>query len=85
LGLVHEVVPDDGLAERAREVATRLAQGPTTAFGGAKALVNAALFPMLEVQLERERQRIIAQGSTRDFLEGVSAFVEKREPHFPGH
>jgi 2-(1,2-epoxy-1,2-dihydrophenyl)acetyl-CoA isomerase len=85
LGLVHEVVPDGRLAERAREVATRLAQGPTTAFGGAKALVNAALFPLLEVQLERERQRIIAQGGTADFREGLSAFVEKREPHFHGH
>jgi 2-(1,2-epoxy-1,2-dihydrophenyl)acetyl-CoA isomerase len=85
LGLVHEVVPDEGLAARAREVATRLAHGPTTAFGGAKALVNASLFPLLEVQLERERQRIIAQGGTADFLEGVSAFVEKREPHFQGH
>jgi len=84
LGLVHEVIPDDRLAERAREVATRLAHGPTTAFGGAKALVNAALFPLLEVQLERERQRIIAQGGTTDFLEGLSAFVEKRRPHFRG-
>ncbi|MEW6230854.1 MAG: enoyl-CoA hydratase-related protein [Chloroflexota bacterium] len=84
LGLVHEVIPDDRLAERAREVATRLAQGPTLAFGGAKALVNAALFPLLEVQLERERQRIIAQGGTADFLEGLSAFVEKRRPHFRG-
>ncbi|MBI4757793.1 MAG: enoyl-CoA hydratase/isomerase family protein [Chloroflexi bacterium] len=84
LGLVHEIVPDDRLAERAREVATRLAQGSTKAFGGAKALVNAALFPLLEVQLERERQRIIAPGGTADFLEGLSAFVEKRRRSFRG-
>lgn len=82
LGLVHQVVSDDRLTERAREVATRLAQGPTTAFGGAKALVNAALWPMLEAQLERERQRIIAQAGTADFLEGLSAFVEKRDSRF---
>jgi len=82
LGLVHEVVPDNRLAERVREVAARLAQGPVTAFGAAKTLTNAALFPMLEVQLERERQRIIAQGGTEDFLEGLTAFVEKREPRF---
>jgi len=82
LGLAHEVVPDDGLAERAREVASRLAQGPTSAFGGAKALVNAALWPMLETHLERERQRIIAQAGSADFLEGLSAFVEKRDPRF---
>lgn len=84
LGLVHEVVPNDKLAERSKEVAIALAQGPTTAFGGAKALLNAALFPMLEVQLERERQCIIGQGGTEDFLEGLSAFVEKRNLRFSG-
>jgi 2-(1,2-epoxy-1,2-dihydrophenyl)acetyl-CoA isomerase len=84
LGLVHEVVPGDRLMKRACETATGLAQGPATALGGAKTLVNAALYPMLEVQLERERQRIIAQGGTADFREGVFAFVEKRKPHFRG-
>lgn len=82
LGLVHEVVSDDKLMERAQEIAIDLAHGSATAFGGAKVLVNSALFPELEVQLERERQRIIVQGGTADFREGVSAFVEKRKPHF---
>lgn len=84
LGLVHEVVPGAGVVERARAVATRLAHGPTTAFGGAKALVNAAVFPHLEAQLERERQRIIRQGATADFREGLAAFMEKRAPRFGG-
>ena len=84
LGLVHEVVPVAGLMERARVVAGRLAQGPTMAFGGAKALVNAALFPDLEAQLERERQRIILQGRSADFRDGVAAFAEKRPPSFAG-
>ena len=78
LGFVHEVVPDDKLQERARELSTRLAQGPTTAFGGAKTLINAALFPMLETQLERERQRLMTQGGTKDFLERLNAFLQKR-------
>jgi 2-(1,2-epoxy-1,2-dihydrophenyl)acetyl-CoA isomerase len=82
LGLVHEVVPDDKFMERAQEIAISLACGPATAFGGAKGLLNAALFPELEAQLERERQRIVAQGGTADFREGVSAFVEKRTPYF---
>ena len=82
LGLVHEVLPEDELCERAREVAARLAAGPATAFAGAKALLNASLFPVMESQLERERQRIIEQGGTEDFLEGLSAFVEKRSPRF---
>jgi 2-(1,2-epoxy-1,2-dihydrophenyl)acetyl-CoA isomerase len=79
LGLVHEVVPNGKLHERVKEIATRLAQGPATALGGAKALLNAAQFPTLETQLERERQRLIAQGGTRDFLERLSAF-EQRKP-----
>jgi len=83
LGFVHEVVPDDKLRERALELAAQLAQGPTTAFGGAKTLVNAALFPMLETQLERERQRLIAQGGTKDFLERLSAFLQKKQTSLP--
>ena len=78
LGLVHEVVPDDKLHARALEVSTQLAQTPMTALGGAKALINAALFPMLEKQLERERQRLIAQGGTKDFLERLSAFQHRK-------
>ena len=46
--------------------------------------MNAALFPDLEQQLERERQRIILQGRSADFLEGVAAFMEKRLPRFAG-
>ena len=84
LGLVHEIVPDDRLLERARAVSTQLAHGPTTAFGGAKALVNATLFPMLETQLERERQRLVTQAGTEDFLEGLSAFMQKKKPRFRG-
>jgi len=82
VGLVHEVVPDAQLVERAREVAAGLARGPATAFGGAKALVNGVVLPALEAQLERERQRIISQAATADFREGLSAFVEKRQAKF---
>jgi 2-(1,2-epoxy-1,2-dihydrophenyl)acetyl-CoA isomerase len=82
LGLVHEVVPDDGLTDRVREVAIELVRGPTAAFGGVKALVNEMLFSALETQLKRERQCIISQADTPEFQEGLSAFVEKREPRF---
>lgn len=80
LGLVHEVVPGGGVLERANAVALRLAKGPSAAFGGAKALLHAALLPHLEAQLERERQRIILQGGTADFRERLASFVQKRPP-----
>ena len=84
LGLIQEVVPDDKLLDRARVISTQFADGPTTALGGAKTLVNATLFPALETQLERERQRLVRQAGTEDFLEGLSAFMQKRPPHFRG-
>lgn len=84
IGLVHEVVPDGDLMRRANEVAARLADGPTQAYAGAKALLNAAVFPALEAQLEREREGVMAQSGTLDFIEGLNAFVEKREAHFTG-
>jgi 2-(1,2-epoxy-1,2-dihydrophenyl)acetyl-CoA isomerase len=80
VGLVHEVVPDDRLQERAQELSRQLARGSRSAFGGAKALVNAALFPILETQLERERQRLMTQGGTKDFSERLSSFLQRREP-----
>lgn len=82
LGLVHEVVPDEGLGERAMELAVRLARGPATAFGRAKALLNATVMPGLEAQLERERLNIMAQAGTADFQEALMAFIEKREAEF---
>jgi len=83
IGLVHEVVPDNKLHERAQEMSTQLAQAPTTALGGAKVLLNAALFPMLETQLERERGRLMAQGGTKDFLERLSAFQHRKQLSLP--
>jgi 2-(1,2-epoxy-1,2-dihydrophenyl)acetyl-CoA isomerase len=77
LGLVHEIVPDEILGERAQDLANRLAQRPKSALGSAKALLNAALLPNLESQLEQERQRIIVQAGSEEFIERLSAFVRK--------
>lgn len=77
-GFVHEVVPADALAGRARDLARQLASGATSAYGGAKALLNAAFLPALETQLERERQRIMTQGASQEFLDRLVAFVERR-------
>lgn len=74
-GLVHEVVADDALLARAHEMASRLAQGPVSAFAAAKELMNQPLLAELERQLERERQAIMAQARTGDFRERVQRFV----------
>jgi 2-(1,2-epoxy-1,2-dihydrophenyl)acetyl-CoA isomerase len=83
-GLVSEVVEDGKLAERAAERADRLAAMPTRGIGLTKRLFDHAENATLEEQLELEAQLQTDATQTADFLEGVDAFLEKREPRFEG-
>jgi 2-(1,2-epoxy-1,2-dihydrophenyl)acetyl-CoA isomerase len=83
-GIVNQVFPDDQFAQKVREIATQLAQGPTQAYGRAKALFYSSTSETLETQMELEAQLIAASGKTADFREGITAFVEKRKPAFHG-
>ena len=83
-GLVSEVVPDDRLAERAAERAAELAALPTRGIGLTKRLFDHAETATLDEQLEFEAQLQAAATQTADFREGVSAFLEKRQPNFEG-
>ncbi len=84
LGIVNEIMPDDGFMEAARAYAARLAGGPTRALGAAKRLLALSPDAGLETQMEHERRAIAATAATEDFKEGVAAFVEKRKPKFAG-
>ncbi|HEX6797580.1 MAG TPA: enoyl-CoA hydratase-related protein [Ktedonobacterales bacterium] len=81
-GLVTYVVPDGELMARARELARRLAQGAAGALGGAKRLLRDGWNETLETQMARESERIAEAASGPEGHEGISAFVEKRAPHF---
>lgn len=81
-GLVNRVVEDTELADRARELAVRLAAMPTRALGLTKRLMNAAWTARLEDQLESEAFLQFTAGNTADHREGVVAFLEKRKPRF---
>lgn len=83
-GLVTAVVPADGLAEAARELALRLAAGPSRALGYTKRLINAAEEATLRGMLAQEAAFQDLAGRTDDHAEGVAAFAEKREPRFSG-
>lgn len=84
MGLVNWVVPDGEREARTREIARRLASGPTIAHGEAKRLLNASLSRSMETQMEEELFAFARCARTADLAEGVRAFVEKRVPTFEG-
>jgi len=83
-GLVSEVVDHERLLERALEVAQRYAAMPTAGIGMTKRLFQQAATSTFEEQLELEAQLQAAATRTKDFKEGVAAFLEKRDPDFRG-
>jgi 2-(1,2-epoxy-1,2-dihydrophenyl)acetyl-CoA isomerase len=84
MGMINAVVPDDELMIQALAMAERLAQAPTVAIGRIKELLEASATNDYGGQLELERKAQIEAGKTKDFREGVAAFIEKRTPKFVG-
>ncbi len=82
LRIINRVVPPDALVEATETLARRLAAGPRQALARTKALLNAAFGAPLPDQLQREGDAFSRCTLTSDFVEGVSAFVEKRRPVF---
>ncbi len=83
-GLIWKAVEDDQLMAEAQALAAQLAKGPTKAFGYIKKILDASEDNSLsdQLDLERDYQRIL--GDTEDFVEGVSAFLQKRDANFKG-
>lgn len=83
-GMIWETVADDAFAAHITARAGALANGPTIAYRGVKQALRASSSNDLETQLAMEARLQGACGQTRDFMEGVVAFMEKRKPAFEG-
>lgn len=82
-GLVNRCVPDDQLIPTAHALALELAKGPA-ALSAIRKLVWDGLDADWTGQLHAERQAQKAAGKTEDFIEGVTAFLQKRAAAFRG-
>lgn len=84
LGLYTELVPAEKLAERAREVAEKLAAGPTVAYASIKESVAYGASHTLAETLEVEDEMQQRCAAAPDHREAVEAFLAKRPPVFTG-
>ncbi|MBM3556147.1 MAG: enoyl-CoA hydratase [Alphaproteobacteria bacterium] len=84
LGLVNRVVPTAKLEAETLALAKRLGSGPGIAYGNIKRLIGASLDTDIEAQLAAEARNFAACAASKDFMEGVSAFLEKRPAQFKG-
>ncbi len=84
LGLTNWVTAPDELASKTREIALRLATGPTVALRYMKENLNRALAGDVDDCLDLEATHHIHCGQTDDHREATRAFVDKRAPVFKG-
>lgn len=84
IGLVNAVVPSEMLAPTAQAWADRLAAGPTTAIGLAKALLNRSFESDLATAFRDEANAVEINKGTADAVEGIASFRERRDPDFKG-
>jgi enoyl-CoA hydratase len=81
-GLISAVYPADEFDAGVDKVISGLLSGPAVAFAKTKDAINAATLTELDAALERELQGQAILLRSRDFIEGATAFQERRTPNF---
>ncbi|HST94455.1 MAG TPA: 2-(1,2-epoxy-1,2-dihydrophenyl)acetyl-CoA isomerase PaaG [Microvirga sp.] len=83
-GMIWKAVDDAGLMDEAHRLAAHFAVQPTVGLGLIKQALDASESNSLDEQLDLERDFQGQAGRTPDYMEGVRAFFEKRQPTFTG-
>lgn len=82
LGIFNRVVPAAELEPAARALAGQIAAGPADVVAAVKRSLRQSPCATLGEMLERETEAQLAAFDSPDFQEGITAFLEKRAPHF---
>lgn len=83
-GMIWTTTPDDSLMETTADMALKLTNGPTESFRLMKKAMRLSMDQTLEEQFESEAVLQGKAGRTRDFVEGVMAKIDGRDPDFEG-
>jgi enoyl-CoA hydratase/carnithine racemase len=84
LGFVTQVVPDQNLMATASETARKLAAKPAGALQASKRLMKRSFRDQIKAAMKAENEEFSAQIRSEDAKEALTAFLEKRPPHFTG-
>lgn len=83
-GLINRVVADEAFTEEVDALLDKLAAGPTRSYAGTKRQLNNWLFERMDSQLALEADIQQEMAGSKDFVEGVMAFLQKRSAEFKG-
>jgi 2-(1,2-epoxy-1,2-dihydrophenyl)acetyl-CoA isomerase len=83
-GMIYAVYSDADFMKAATTLAEQLSQMPTQALARIKKQLQLSAVQTLEQQLQTEDDLQQEAAATKDFQEGVNAFLEKRNPRFEG-
>src|ERR1700733_427825 len=84
LGLVTQVVADQNLLRTVTEVAQKLAAKPASALQASKKLMKRSFREQIKAAMKIENEEYSVRVRSEDAKEALTAFLEKRAPHFNG-
>ncbi len=84
LGLVSRVVPADRLQQEVRELAVEIAGNAPLAVQATKRMMRMGQDETFEANVHHVFLQLLPLFRSRDFVEGVKSFLEKRKPEFEG-
>jgi 2-(1,2-epoxy-1,2-dihydrophenyl)acetyl-CoA isomerase len=83
-GLIDQIVPDGSVSQASEALAQTFLSAPTAAMIASKKILHEHKIGELETVPQMESEQQVAMRNTKDHLEGIKAFVEKRKPTFIG-